>query len=208
MVQPETGLDQALQNEVEKVATIITAGGIVAFPTETYYGLAVDPFNEEALKGLYRLKNRQQSKPLLTLIAQCSDLDILVNKVPTVLEPFMAFWPAPLTLIFPALHSLPAQLTGGTATIGVRISSHPVATALVKACGFPITATSANISGMTPCHQPCLIKNQFKDQLDYILDGGATPGGAGSTLIGVKKNKPVILRRGVFPSDSLCGLVA
>jgi L-threonylcarbamoyladenylate synthase len=200
-------MDQTLQHDVEKAAKIIASGGVVAFPTETYYGLAVDPFNKEALVRLYQLKKRQRTKPLLVLIAQPGDLDLLVDTVPPVFEPFIELWPAPVTLVFPALSFLPLQLTGGTATIGVRISSHPVATALVRACGFPITATSANISGMTPCHQPDLIKKQFQDRLDYILDGGETPGGAGSTLIGIKNSKPVILRDGVFSVASLSRLL-
>ncbi len=195
-------MNDVLLKQVEKAAAIITSGGVVAFPTETYYGLAVDPFNEAALDKLYRLKKRQRSKPLLTLIANLQDLDILVDSIPEPLQPFIDLWPAPLTLIFPGRKSLPLQLTGGTGTIGARISSHPIATALIQACGFPFTATSANISGSAPCHQPQLIKTQFGDLLDYILDGGSTPGGAGSTLIGLKGSRPVVLRDGAQSLES------
>ncbi|MDA3970185.1 MAG: L-threonylcarbamoyladenylate synthase [Desulfobulbaceae bacterium] len=193
--------------DVEKAAEIIAAGGVVAFPTETYYGLAVDPFNETALAKLCRLKKRQQSKPILTLIADQHDLQLLVAHVPDTLRPFMALWPAPLTLVFPGHHTLPLQLTGGSATIGVRISSHPVAMALIRACGFPVTATSANISGATPCRTAALVKEQFGDALDFILDGGATPGGSASTVIGLRGDKPFIIREGAVPPDVLQDLL-
>lgn len=201
-------MDRVLLKNVEKAAAIIIAGGVVAFPTETYYGLAVDPFNETALAKLYRLKQRHQSKPLLVLIAHQHDLPELVDHVPAPLRPFMALWPAPLTLVFPALPALSPRLTGGSATIGVRISSNPVANALIRSCGFPITATSANISGAPPCCNAALVKEQFGDQLDFILDGGATPGGSGSTLLGLRDNKPFIIRDGAVPSHDLQDFLA
>ncbi len=188
-----------LAEDVEKAAKVIASGGIVAFPTETYYGLAVDPFNEKALVKLYQLKNRQRSKPLLTLVAHEQDLGLLVDHIPEPLQPFLGLWPAPLTLVFPGLVTLPEQLTGGTSTIGVRISSHPVATALLLACKKPVTATSANVSGAPPCNTAKLVHEQFGDRLDYILDGGETPGGLGSTLIGLQGNKPVVIRDGAMP---------
>ena len=189
---------------VEEAATIIKSGGVVAFPTETYYGLAVDPFNVKALDRLYRIKQRKAAKPLLTLIAHLQELTLLVATTPEAFRPLMALWPAPLTLVFPSLPALPSQLTGGTSTIGVRISPHPLATALIQACGFPITATSANISGQAPCRTPQLIKEQFAvGGIDYILDGGPTPGGLGSTLIGLKEQRPVVLREGAVSSAVL-----
>ncbi len=200
-------MGEVLLEKVERAAAIIKAGGVVAFPTETYYGLAVDPFNEAALAKLYRLKQRKASKPLLTLIAHRRDLGLLVSHVPDAFLPLMALWPSPLTLVFPGLLSLPRQLTGGTGTIGVRISSQPLATALIRACGFPLTATSANISGQTACHKPQLVKDQLGDGLDYILDGGATPGGLGSTLVGLDEQRLVVLRDGALPRDVFADLL-
>lgn len=200
-------MDEVLLEKVERAAAIIKSGGVVAFPTETYYGLAVDPFNETALAKLYRLKQRKASKPLLTLIAERNDLTLLASRVPKAFLPLIALWPSPLTLVFPGLESLPSQLTGGTATIGVRISSHPIATALIHACGFPLTATSANISGQTACHKPQLVKEQFGAELDYILDGGATPGGLGSTLVGLEGQRLVVLRDGALPRDAFADLL-
>ncbi len=192
----------ALQEQVEKAAALILSGGIVAFPTETYYGLAVDPFNPDALNRLYTLKKRHRAKPVLTLIATTKQLDLLVSSVPDTLVPFTTLWPAPLTVVFPAHKSVASQLTGGTQTVGVRISANPIALALIKTCGIPITATSANISGHTPCHTSTMVADQFGQRLDFILDGGVTPGGAGSTLIGLKDNKPIILRDGIMPRAS------
>jgi L-threonylcarbamoyladenylate synthase len=192
-----------LAQKVEKAARIIRAGGLVAFPTETYYGFAVNPFDPEPLARLFRLKLRQAEKPILTLIAKRDELYRLASSVPAALIPLMALWPAPITLIFPGLDTLPPELTGGTGTIGVRISSHSVASALVAACRFPLTATSANISGETPCTTAGQVKNQFATGIDYILDGGTTPGGVGSTLIASCGGGIKIIREGAFPASEI-----
>jgi len=134
---------------IAAAAQVLRQGGVVAFPTETYYGLAADVGNEYALERIFLLKERQQGKPLLTLIAERAQLSSLTLVIPSPYERLMAaFWPGPLTLLFPARPELSAFLTGGTGTVGARISSHPVAREFVAAFGAPLTATSANRSGM------------------------------------------------------------
>ncbi|MBU0682627.1 MAG: threonylcarbamoyl-AMP synthase [Proteobacteria bacterium] len=188
---------------VQEAATIIKQGGVVAFPTETYYGLAVDPFNETALDKLFRLKKRPENKPLLTLIRGLDQLLTLAESVPPCFLPLIKLWPAPLTLVFPASKALSGRLTAGTHTIGVRISPHPVAMRLVELCGQPITATSANLSGVLAANSAREVAVQFPRGVDYILDGGMTPGGAGSTLVGCVDGRPVLLRSGILAPESL-----
>ncbi|MEN8141228.1 MAG: L-threonylcarbamoyladenylate synthase [Thermodesulfobacteriota bacterium] len=190
---------------LQQAAAIIRGGGIVALPTETYYGLAVDPFNEAALARLFALKQRPAAKPLLTLIPKLSDLDRLVTHVPAPLQPLLALWPAPLTLVCPALPSLSTLLTGGTGTVGVRLSPHPVVGQFLDLLGQPVTATSANISGQPPACTAAQVAEQFGDKLDLIVDGGATPGGLGSTVVGCRADEIIIIRAGVLPASALSG---
>ncbi len=183
---------------VEEAAAIILEGGIVAFPTETYYGLAVDPFNRQALDRLFALKQRSLSKPVLTIIESQAQLPMISTDIPLCFNSLMArFWPGPLTLIFNARPELPTRITAASGTIGARISSHPLAHSLVMAVGRPITATSANISGQPPALNAVRLGRIFGGGLDYILDGGHTPGGLGSTIIGCQGDEPCLLRPGV-----------
>jgi L-threonylcarbamoyladenylate synthase len=176
---------------------LLRAGGVVAFPTETYYGLAVDPFNPAALDRLFRVKHRPSRLPILVLVGRRSQLPLLTSEVPSLYQRLMEnFWPGPLTLIFPALPTLPHQLTGQTGTVGIRHSPHQVANALIDAFNSPITATSANISGYPAASSAEDVARMFGDDLDLVLDGGLTPGGKGSTLVGMEQNQLVCIRDG------------
>jgi len=185
---------------IAHAAAILRSGGVVAFPTETYYGLAVDPLQHRALERLFLIKRRPKNLPILALVTDCSQLTLLASQVPAVYEPLIAcFWPGPLTLVFPALATLPSQLTGSTGTIGLRCSPHPVANRLIAAFGSPITATSANLSGDPPATTADEVVRIFGDQIDLVLDGGRTPGGNGSTLVGVRGAILNCLRQGNIP---------
>jgi L-threonylcarbamoyladenylate synthase len=160
----------------------------------------VDPFQEQALERLFHIKNRPEEKPILLLVADLAMLYLLVDSVPEVYLSLMeVHWPGPMTLVFPAKHSLSSRLTAGTGTVGVRISPNPVANRLLALFGGPITATSANISGQNPAVNAAEVKSQFGERLDMILDGGPTDGGLGSTLIGMKEKSICCLRQGVIP---------
>ena len=188
------------ETAVTRAVAVLRQGGIVAFPTETYYGLAVDPFNSAALFRLFAIKKRETRKPILTLINTREQLLPLVRVIP---EPFQTlmdrFWPGPLTLVFEGGPGLPPLLTGNTNTVGIRQSSHPVARQLSTFFGGAITATSANISGCDPAVIAGDIGLNFGTGIDMVIDGGKTPGGAGSTLVGIDKGQLQLIRSGVIP---------
>ena len=192
-------LSTSLKKSVFQAVNVLRQGGIVAFPTETCYGLAVDPYNPEALRRLYEIKKRGEDKPLLILIDHLSQLKQCVTEIPSLYEPLMEeFWPGPLTLIFPAVPELPSLLTGASSTVAIRRSPHPVASLLVRYAGIPVTATSANLSGEPPalCVSDC--REIFGDSVDYILDIGEISTDTFSTIVGIKEGKLIIIRAGVL----------
>ena len=184
--------------EIKKAVQIIRQGGVVAFPTETYYGLGVDPFNPQALTKLFAIKKRSSAKPVLTLITDQDQLSLLTLEIPSLFLPLFPLWPAPLTLVFKALPSLPSILTGGTGTVAVRISPHPLAMALVRAYHQPLTATSANISGKPSAVTADEVRMYFGDTVDLVIDGGRTQGGKPSTVVGIDNDALTVIREGVI----------
>ncbi len=189
---------------IAQVGRVIVQGGVAAFPTETFYGLGADAQNEEALRKVFRIKGREEKKPLLLLIGGRECLSVWVRRISPVAERLIeSFWPGPLTLVFEALPHLSNLLTGGTGTIGVRISSHPVAQGLVQAVGRPITATSANLSGQPSASLAIEVFKSLGTQLDVILDGGQTAGGLGSTVLDVSSSTPRIIRQGAVSQAEL-----
>lgn len=190
--------------DLNRAVAVLNNGGVVAFPTETYYGLAVDPLNPLALNHLFSLKQRDIAKPILTLVDDRESLSALVHEVPVVYLQLMdKFWPGPLTLIFQAKINLPNLLTAGTSTIGVRQSSHPFARQLLRAFGRPITATSANISGQDAAIDAHEVRAQFGARIDMIFDGGRAPGKLGSTIIGLDGTNIKLIREGVIAFDEI-----
>ncbi len=182
---------------MDRAATLLKRGGLVAFPTETWYGLAVDPFNPRPLAHLFAVKERPADKPVLVLIGGKEDLGRLACSVPEPYHRLMErFWPGPLTLVFPARKGLPDLLTAGSGTIAVRYSPHPVAQALITRFGGPVTATSANRSGQPACATASQVHASFGSDLDLVLDGGRTPGGAGSTIVCCSDGRLICLRDG------------
>lgn len=181
-------------------------GRIVAFPTETYYGLAVDPWNPSAVERLFHLKKRPVEKPILLLIEDVAQLSHLTASVPDAFQSLIAqYWPGPLTLIFPAHPSIHPKITAGTGTVGIRISPHPIAEQIVRKFGNAITATSANISGMPPAKSAGEVVDMLGEHIDYVLDGGTTTAGLSSTIIGLKNSQLQVIRAGkidIFSSKS------
>lgn len=178
-------------------AALLRGGRVVAFPTETYYGLAVDPCNALALERLFEIKRRSRELPILVLVSGREQLQQTTADVSAIYERLMqCFWPGPLTLVCTARPCLPQQLTGNTGTVGVRHSPHPTANQLLAAFGGPITATSANISGHPPAVTADEVARIFAGAVDLILDGGKTPGGSGSTLVCLHGTSLSCLREG------------
>lgn len=188
---------------------MIKGGGVVAFPTETFYGLAVDPFNAKALARLFRLKARAGDKPVLVLIDKIESLACLVGTTPDLYPQLIgAFWPGPLTLIFAGQPQLPALLTDVAGTVGVRLSSHPVARRLAGAAGGAITGTSANPSGLPAAVTAPQVRAMFPTGVDYVIDGGRVPGGPGSTIINVAGSGLKLLRAGAIPFEDILATIS
>jgi L-threonylcarbamoyladenylate synthase len=168
---------------IQAVRPVIGQGGIVALPTETYYGLAVNPFDGRVVDRLLSVKGRGDGKPVLVLIGERTQLSSLVQEVSPVATFLMdRFWPGPLTILFPAVAALPSLLTGHTGTVGVRLTSCAPVRLLLQAVG-PVTGTSANRTGCPPARTARDVQEALGQEVDLILDGGHTPGGPPSTIV-------------------------
>jgi L-threonylcarbamoyladenylate synthase len=179
-------------------AAAISRGEVVAYPTETFYGLAVDALNESALSKLRALKGRAAEKAFSLLISGHEMLSALCGEIPPLAERLMAqHWPGPLTLALPARPGLPASIVAD-GFVAVRVSSNPLAQALVVAAGRPITATSANPAGLPPPRTVSEVAAYFAPESCLILDGGTTPGGQPSTLARVRGERVEIVRQGAM----------
>jgi L-threonylcarbamoyladenylate synthase len=178
---------------------IIEAGGVIAYPTETFYGLGADSRNENAIERIFLIKGRDIKNPISVIIGDRCDVRDLVEEIPeSALRLMETFWPGALTLVFRASQNVSSRLMAGTSKIGIRVSSHPIATALAKSLRHPITATSANPSGANECTSVHEVIKCIGDKIDAVIDGGRTPGGKGSTIIDVNTHPPVILREGTI----------
>lgn len=192
---------------LSKAAEIIRGGGLVAFPTETVYGIGADATNPSAVKKIYEAKGRDTSKPILVLISHKEDLVRLVRYIPERVEKLMdAFWPGPLTIIFPALEILPTELLGRGKTIGVRHSSASVPMALCSSVDSPITAPSANCSGGREPLTAEDVAGQLGDWVDLILDGGDSPSDVPSTVVDVSNGPPRLIRGGCTSFDHVADI--
>ena len=179
-------------------------GEVIVFPTETLYGLGADALNFSAVENVFHLKGRDPDNPLPVLVADRAMLDSLVAKVSPLAEKLMAhFWPGPLTLVLPARNDIPRPLVNANGGIGVRLSSQPIATELVRLLGRPLTATSANPSGQPGAHTVLEAKNYFSAKIAIYVDGGALTSPTGSTVAAVEKNKLSIIRAGEISREAL-----
>ena len=185
-----------------QVQQVVARGGIVAVPTETYYGLGVNPFDPQAVDRLLRVKGRPDGKPILVLIGNRGQLAMLVQKVSRTASLLMdTFWPGPLTILFTAAPSLPSNLTAGTGTIGVRLSSCRPLAELLSLTG-PLTGTSANRSGDAPAQDASRVQESLGPDLAIIIDAGPTPGGAPSTVVDARETVRLI-REGALTRQAL-----
>ena len=198
------GTDASYQAGIGKGSGIILSGGLVAFPTESFYGLAVDALNEKAVKRLFLIKKRPPDQPILILLPSIEKLDSYVSRISKVALLLIGkFWPGGLTLVFEAGLQIPALLTGGSGKIGIRLSSHRVAADLAGRAGIAITGTSANVSGTPPCVTADEVQQALGKEVDFILDGGETEGGKGSTVLDVTVTPPQIIREGMISHEQI-----
>ncbi len=203
----------SLALQIDQASQIIKNGGVVAFPTDTFYGLGCDPFNANSVEKIYHLKNRPSYKAILLLISSLKMLDkcVVLDKLSKKQQDYFhtlikKFWPGPLTIVLPANDLLPRNLISPEKTVGVRYPDCIVAQELAKAIGGVITATSANLSGKANTQTPFEVKAQF-DGLDYILDGGKSSGGEASSVVDLTSDPPTLVREGRISRISLVTLL-
>ncbi|MDP2690397.1 MAG: L-threonylcarbamoyladenylate synthase [Deltaproteobacteria bacterium] len=194
----------------EEAARVFKGGGVIAYPTETFYGLCVDPFNPAAVERLFSLKGRSFRSPVAVIIAEAGMLPMVAEEVPLphdAAKLMERFWPGPLTIVLKALPSVPPMLTAGTGSIGVRVSGNPAARALSKALSSPITATSANPSGKRPSRTPEEVLEYFNGSIDILMDGGRLAGRLGSTIVDVSGDGAKVIREGEIPSSEVLSVL-
>lgn len=197
-----------LNNQVKEAGKILKNGGLVAFPTETVYGLGGDAKNKDASKAIYAAKGRPSDNPLIVHIPDVSWVDGIVSEIPEAAKKLAdAFWPGPMTLIFKKNEVIPLETTGGLDTVAVRLPSHPVARALMEESGVYIAAPSANTSGRPSPTKAKHVAEDLSGKIDAIIDGGEVNIGLESTIIDVTEDIPTILRPGYISLDDVKAVV-
>jgi L-threonylcarbamoyladenylate synthase len=191
------------QREIKKGVKILQKGGVIAFPTDTVYGLGADAFNATAVERIYEIKNRPEYQQFPLLIADVKQLDTLAEPIPEIAW-FLArrFWPGGLTLVLSKKDSVPAYLASRP-TIAVRIPNHLICQALIQHLGNPIIGTSANISGQPAALTAEEVEQQLGGKIDLIINGGQCSGGKESTIVDITHEPPIILRQGIIPSQEI-----
>ncbi len=192
------------EDRIREAVTVLGRGGVVALPTETFYGLAADALDEDAVTRVQELKGKPPGSPALLLIADRSQVDQIAATLPERFDTLTErFWPGPLTLVVPAGDRLPAVVSGGRGTVGCRVPGLALPRRVAAGLGRPITGVSANLHGQPPCRTPAEVARAFADGLDLILDGGPTPGGAPSTVLDITGPRARVLREGAIPTAAL-----
>lgn len=187
---------------IEQAATLLKNGDVVAFPTETVYGLGADAFNPVAVRKIFAAKGRPADDPLIVHVARVADVARLAARIPAVAHKLMnAFWPGPLTLVLPAKKTVPRAVTAGLPTVAVRMPAHPVAAALCKAVG-PIAAPSANTFSKPSPTRAAHVYADLRGKIPLILDGGSTDIGVESTIVSLA-GTPTLLRPGKITVEQL-----
>ena len=202
-------VDSDIHQQVEMGISVMKQGGIVAFPTDTVYGLGACANIPQAVKKVYQLKRRPQSMALPLLLASISQINEVAEFIPQVAWLLAdKFLPGALTIVLYRAKSVPDIITAGGKTVAVRVPAHPVPVALAQGLGAPVVGTSANLSGKPSALTAGEVYSQFDDNIDLVIDGGRCPGGRESTIVDVTGKIPVVLREGAVPIEELkqvCG---
>jgi L-threonylcarbamoyladenylate synthase len=202
MIIPET------EETREHAARLIANGGVIAFRTDTFYGLGVDPLNAEAIDRIRDLKGREENKPILLLIGDASDVDhLIIDKSEDFELVARSFWPGPLTIIGRAASKLPDELTAGTGTVGLRLPNDENVRVLVRVCGGALTATSANLSGAPPARSAEEVADYFPTGIDLIINGGEVVATEPSTVLDLSRPPPRVIREGAVSQKTLEGVL-
>jgi len=198
--------DEPQPDRIDYIVSCLRKGDIVALPTDTFYGLAVDPVNLHAVESIYRLKSRQKHKPLSLLISSLSQAYQLARDSDPRLDMLAdRFWPGPLTLIVRAGTKLPLRSTANTGNVALRIPDAPIARAVVERFGLPITATAANLQGASECTYAACVRDQIGDRIPLIIDGGPTGRSLPTTIVDLSlgDGRWEILREGAIPTHEI-----
>ena len=188
---------------IERVVASLNAGQVVALPTDTFYGLAVDPVNLHAVDRIYELKERSRHKPLSLLISDVAQAYALARSCDTAFDRLAErFWPGPLTIIVKAGSKLPLRVTANTGNVALRVPEAAIARAVVQRLGLPITATSANLQGMPECTYAGGVRDQLGGMIPLIVDGGPTARSVATTIVDLSNGDRSwsILREGAIPT--------
>ncbi|MHA1303430.1 MAG: L-threonylcarbamoyladenylate synthase [Candidatus Heimdallarchaeaceae archaeon] len=189
---------------IEQAVLYLKSGDVIAFPTDTVYGVGANVFDEQAVNKIFEIKQRPRDKPINVLISSMDQLEQLIEGINPLAERlFRLFWPGALTLILLKKDSVPEVVTAGKYTIGVRMPKNPVALKIIEELGSPLAATSANISGKKSPLNAKEVFEQLGGRIPLILDGGETQERVESTILDLSSKKPKILREGGIPSEKL-----
>jgi L-threonylcarbamoyladenylate synthase len=201
MITVRTAADRPDPTAIARAVDVLRAGGVVAYPTDTLYGLAVDPRRADAAERLYAAKGRDASVASPLIAASIEQAQAVAVFGEPELRLARAFWPGPLTIVMSVRSVVSASILGTGRTIAIRVPSHAVARELCSAFGFPLTATSANLSGQPAASSPRDVVTSFVTGVDLLLDGGDAPGGPPSTIVEIATSGPRLLRNGAVPWD-------
>jgi len=190
-----------------KAAEIIRSAGVIAFRTDTFYGLGVDPFNRDAIVRIRELKGREDDKPILLLVSDEKEVDRFIEQSEFFKLVAKGHWPGPLTLIGVARREVPIELTAGTKSLGVRLPDDDEVRSFVRACGGALTATSANVSGQPPARTAKEVENYFPAGIDLIVDGGEVTATEPSTVLDLNGPQPRLIREGAVKGEMLSELL-
>jgi len=194
----------SIQSQIEAAISVLKKGGVVAFPTDTVYGLGAAANLPQAIEKIYQVKQRAHDKALPLLLEDLSQIDDVAHHVSeTAWLLARAFLPGALTLVLPKSDYVPDTISGGGQTVAVRVPAHPVPLTLINGLGTPIVGTSANISGHPSPLTADEVRAQFGNKIDLIIDGGRCPGDKESTVVDVTGEVPVLLREGAIPREEL-----
>ncbi len=208
MRKPAVPLNNTTQAEIERAAAALKVGRLVAFPTETVYGLGADATNVAAVRRIFEVKGRPADHPLILHLASAAELPRWASTVPEVASQLAAaFWPGPLTLVVAKSSEVPRETTGGLASVGLRVPAHPVALELLRRFGGAVAAPSANRFGRVSPTRAEHVVADLGDDVEFVLDGGPCSVGLESTIIDVTSGVPVLLRPGGVTIDSIEALL-
>ena len=196
--------DDPRDDRLEEAVGILASGAVVAFPTETLYGLGADAFDPRALARVNAMKGKPAGAPILLLLADAAQVPLVARETPPLFDELArSFWPGPLTVVVPAAPEVPEVVTGGLGTVALRVPGLALPRRLARLLGRPISGVSANRHGEPPCRGAAEVVRVFGDEVDLVLDGGSTAAGTPSTIVDLCGATPRILREGLVPESAL-----